>query len=115
MSKVGRNDPCHCGSGRKYKKCHLEADQRNRAANPMRPLDSEAGPPPAPLEIVSKQLSKLSRNRSGAARDLAETLAKTKAILNYLQHEGEIDAAAAELEEHRLEFEELSEDQEAYS
>ena len=19
--KVGRNDPCHCGSGRKYKKC----------------------------------------------------------------------------------------------
>ena len=21
--KVGRNDPCPCGSGRKYKKCHL--------------------------------------------------------------------------------------------
>jgi len=21
-SKVGRNDPCHCGSGKKYKKCH---------------------------------------------------------------------------------------------
>ena len=20
--KVGRNDPCPCGSGRKYKKCH---------------------------------------------------------------------------------------------
>ncbi len=20
--KVGRNDPCHCGSGLKYKKCH---------------------------------------------------------------------------------------------
>lgn len=20
--KLGRNDPCHCGSGRKYKKCH---------------------------------------------------------------------------------------------
>ena len=19
--KIGRNDPCHCGSGRKYKKC----------------------------------------------------------------------------------------------
>ena len=24
--KVGRNDPCWCGSGKKYKKCHLEAD-----------------------------------------------------------------------------------------
>jgi preprotein translocase subunit SecA len=20
--KLGRNDPCFCGSGRKYKKCH---------------------------------------------------------------------------------------------
>jgi preprotein translocase subunit SecA len=22
--KVGRNDPCPCGSGKKYKKCHGE-------------------------------------------------------------------------------------------
>ncbi|WP_410000423.1 SEC-C metal-binding domain-containing protein [Planctomyces sp. SH-PL14] len=22
MDKVGRNDPCPCGSGKKYKKCH---------------------------------------------------------------------------------------------
>jgi hypothetical protein len=25
--KVGRNDPCWCGSGKKYKKCHLETDE----------------------------------------------------------------------------------------
>lgn len=25
---AGRNDPCHCGSGLKYKKCHLDIDQR---------------------------------------------------------------------------------------
>lgn len=24
--KLGRNNPCHCGSGKKYKKCHLVAD-----------------------------------------------------------------------------------------
>lgn len=24
---VGRNDPCWCGSGRKYKKCHLDEDE----------------------------------------------------------------------------------------
>lgn len=24
---IGRNDPCHCGSGKKYKKCHLEKDE----------------------------------------------------------------------------------------
>ncbi len=26
--KLGRNDPCWCGSGRKYKKCHEEFDDR---------------------------------------------------------------------------------------
>lgn len=25
--KIGRNDPCHCGSGKKYKKCCLEKDE----------------------------------------------------------------------------------------
>ncbi|GMV44256.1 MAG: protein translocase subunit SecA [Myxococcales bacterium] len=25
--KVGRNDPCYCGSGKKYKKCHLAQDE----------------------------------------------------------------------------------------
>jgi len=27
----GPNDPCHCGSGRKYKKCHMAADQQGIA------------------------------------------------------------------------------------
>jgi hypothetical protein len=27
MSKVGRNDPCYCGSGKKYKKCCLLKDE----------------------------------------------------------------------------------------
>ncbi|TXH48029.1 MAG: hypothetical protein E6Q93_27260 [Burkholderiaceae bacterium] len=25
MPKVGRNDPCPCGSGKKYKQCHGKA------------------------------------------------------------------------------------------
>lgn len=25
--QLGRNDPCHCGSGKKYKQCHLAADE----------------------------------------------------------------------------------------
>jgi uncharacterized protein YecA (UPF0149 family) len=24
--KLGRNDPCHCGSGKKFKKCHGAVD-----------------------------------------------------------------------------------------
>lgn len=31
--KLGRNDPCHCGSGVKYKKCHLAEDEA-RGAEP---------------------------------------------------------------------------------
>lgn len=30
MPKIGRNDPCWCGSGVKYKKCHLDFDRRIR-------------------------------------------------------------------------------------
>jgi hypothetical protein len=26
----GRNEPCHCGSGRKYKQCCLEKDEAKR-------------------------------------------------------------------------------------
>jgi preprotein translocase subunit SecA len=26
--KLGRNDPCWCGSGKKYKACHLREDAR---------------------------------------------------------------------------------------
>jgi hypothetical protein len=30
--KLGRNDPCHCGSGKKYKKCHETADAAKASA-----------------------------------------------------------------------------------
>ncbi|MBN1577505.1 MAG: type I methionyl aminopeptidase [Chitinispirillaceae bacterium] len=33
---IGRNDPCWCGSGKKYKKCHLIQDQATSAALPPR-------------------------------------------------------------------------------
>ncbi len=39
MSTVGRNEPCPCGSGKKYKKCCLAKDERqaaeHRAAPPV--------------------------------------------------------------------------------
>jgi len=30
LSRPGRNDPCWCGSGQKYKKCHLDSDDQGR-------------------------------------------------------------------------------------
>lgn len=32
MSKPGRNDPCYCGSGLKYKRCHMEKDRAEEQA-----------------------------------------------------------------------------------
>jgi hypothetical protein len=30
--KIARNDPCHCGSGKKYKKCCFAKDEAARSA-----------------------------------------------------------------------------------
>ena len=48
-STLGRNDPCHCGSGKKYKQCHLVADEA--AARELRQkaqAKAEAEATPAP-------------------------------------------------------------------
>ncbi|MBD3320574.1 MAG: type I methionyl aminopeptidase [Chitinivibrionales bacterium] len=31
---IKRNDPCWCGSGKKYKKCHMQADQETNRKHP---------------------------------------------------------------------------------
>ncbi len=46
MDRPGRNDPCYCGSGKKYKQCHLpidmEADRQQRVwADAARALRSD--------------------------------------------------------------------------
>jgi uncharacterized protein YchJ len=33
MNKIGRNDACHCGSGKKYKNCHQQIDVQKKAPN----------------------------------------------------------------------------------
>jgi uncharacterized protein YchJ len=32
VPELGRNERCWCGSGRKYKACHLATDERKRSA-----------------------------------------------------------------------------------
>jgi hypothetical protein len=61
--KIGRNDPCHCGSGQKYKKCCEGKDDAARSAAPMSiSLDAERvaqaniskGAPPRPAPTAPK-------------------------------------------------------------
>lgn len=65
MTRRGRNDPCHCGSGRKYKKCCLSADQALEPAYPARDVgcdDPACGhhhaphPPPRAPELAPEEL-----------------------------------------------------------
>ncbi len=55
LKQTGRNDPCPCGSGKKYKKCHLREDEdaehkhrleeeKTRAATPPEEPEDEARP-----------------------------------------------------------------------
>ena len=46
MAKIGRNDPCPCGSGNKYKKCCMASDEAAaRAARPVQPATEPARRP----------------------------------------------------------------------
>ena len=35
MKQIGRNQPCWCGSQKKYKLCHLKLDQEESLAKPI--------------------------------------------------------------------------------
>lgn len=43
---IGRNDPCHCGSGKKYKKCCLAKDEEEarKQAMPASVLKAQSKP-----------------------------------------------------------------------
>jgi len=58
LAKAGRNDPCPCGSGKKYKKCHLRDDE---AAS----VQPEAAPTAAELLAAGWRL--FEQRRPGAA------------------------------------------------
>lgn len=49
-SKIGRNDPCPCGSGKKYKKCCLPQDEAKQQRNIQNQI------------ALSKKLSKIGEN-----------------------------------------------------
>jgi hypothetical protein len=48
-SSLGRNDPCHCGSGKKYKQCCLAKDEETaRAARAKAAAEAPAAQGAAP-------------------------------------------------------------------
>lgn len=107
MRSPGRNDPCPCGSGKKYKNCHLQVDERKR-------FNTRRAPAPSPTPFASptsfknaqRMLARLPAGRSSEARrELDALIARTEPILEYLESQEEIEAASHELEAHRTAFE----------
>ncbi len=117
--KTGRNDPCPCGRGKKYKRCCLAADERRSATGrpSALPLDSDAPTPTATLDVrrIPELLRDLERNvPDGERGEIKRWAAEIKPVVAYLEQQVAIAAAAAVLEAHRSKFEQLTRDEPAY-
>ena len=88
--KVSRNDPCPCGSGKKYKKCCLEKDQiTQRAASTAR-----VQPVPPPRTAAKTSVSDPARQRAlREAFDEAQALDNASNAVVDLVHAGKLDEA----------------------
>lgn len=74
-ANLGRNEPCPCGSGKKYKQCHLGADEakdrearaKATAAAPAAESDGDAAPAPSarPKHPTRQPWKKTATNTQG--------------------------------------------------
>jgi len=54
MAKIGRNDPCHCGSGLKYKRCCLPREEATAAQAVARAREAAPSRPAGSVEILEE-------------------------------------------------------------
>src|SRR5271168_301365 len=80
MAKIGRNDPCACGSGKKYKKCCMARDEA--AALAARPAQAAAAPARQPSLA----------NYFQENDELDELTEASNAVVDMV-HAGDLDAA----------------------
>ncbi len=88
MAKPGRNDPCHCGSGNKYKKCCLakdEAAERDRLVKAQARRDQPA---------VAHQHERAAAHRLQVRELKAEVAARLRVAEEEDAYEDELDAAS---------------------
>jgi TolA-binding protein len=83
-TKIGRNDPCHCGSGQKYKRCCQEKDE---AAERAARAAVEAAKPPKPARHAGLDLF-----RDEIDEEPDELTTASNAIVDMV-HAGNLDEA----------------------
>lgn len=64
--KLGRNDPCHCGSGRKYKHCHYNEDKTAEAAALKAAAEEAAADPATEQEPTDSPNSQTAAEKAAA-------------------------------------------------
>jgi hypothetical protein len=117
--KTGRNDPCPCGSGKKYKRCCLAKDAQ-LPATPRVPAAKAASVAPAPRPKLDPQrlpelLREFARSApKGERGEIEQLLAETGPLLAYVERQPEIEAASRALDAHRADFDQLCDDQSAF-
>jgi methionyl aminopeptidase len=57
--KIGRNDYCWCGSGKKYKKCHLGSDQAGHSAPTPSAMRHHEDEDPAKLILSTRERERM--------------------------------------------------------
>jgi tetratricopeptide (TPR) repeat protein len=94
MAKPGRNDPCHCGSGKKYKKCCLpkeEAEQREASAKDQARREAQAAAHRLTLREVKAEL--LAGLAEGEDQDDLTNLTTASNAAVDLVHAGKLEEA----------------------
>jgi len=84
MAKIGRNDPCPCGSGKKYKQCCLASDQNAAAARAAAQAAAAA----------EQRAAERAHRAAGLFDDEDELTTASNAVVD-LVHAGELDRAEA--------------------
>ena len=120
-TKIGRNDPCPCGSGKKYKRCHLPLDQQGKPRVEVNPVVEQAqedleyirpATPAKPSAALLRDLvDKVPEKKRAKFNEL---LSRTLEVAEYMERQEEIQAAGAALEAYREEFNKLLQDEPAY-
>ncbi len=107
--KLGRNDPCHCGSGKKYKKCHQREDeQRAREVKSLNTLAEWIEHYGGALESATLERARAEEAVQAAARSwfegeapddpLADAVFRQHALFDMAIAEGQTLVATAEID-----------------
>lgn len=65
-AKPGRNDPCHCGSGVKYKKCCIDKDRKSEAVS----QDIKSSNRPLEMARTISKISKIAESKNMSIEDM---------------------------------------------